>query len=285
MKNLIEIYCYVDNFIKRIQEKNVNIGRPGVLNISSYITLSIFKNMYGIKTNKQLYEFTKQYLQKDFPKLPSYQQFNDGISRYWRYSIALLYCMTRSIRANGHDVHFVDSTALPVCKILREKYAKLFKGIAKKSKSTMGWFYGFKLHLIINQNMEIEAIKFSDANTHDLTVLDGDFIDQIKGFLVGDKGYLSKKKSQILSTQGILLFTKQRKNAQTKLPATRQQLRFIRQRLKIEATFHLLKNNFSLVSSFARSIQSYFANVCTSLLAYSISKAKKLFDFDFLPIF
>lgn len=285
MKNLIEIYCYVDNFIKKIQEKKVEVGRPSILNKSSYITLSIIKNIYGMRTIRQLYEFTKQYLQKDFPQLPSYQQFNEGITSCYRYVMVLLYCMTRSIRSKQHTVHFVDSTSLPVCKIFREKFAKLFKGIAKKSKSTMGWFYGFKLHLIINQNMEIEAITFTDANINDLQVLEKDFIDQIRGFLVGDKGYLSKEKTEELRKKNIFLLTKYRKNSKQKYPATQQQLKILRQRLKIEAVFHLLKNNFNLISSYARSIQGYFANVLSALLAYSVSKTKKLFEFDFLPTF
>ena len=116
MKNLLEIYCFTDNLVKLIDEKDKTcmVGRPGILSKSCYLTLSIFKNMYGFSTNTQLYEFTKEHLKSDFPHLPSYQQFNDGMTRYWRYKAIVLYCMTRSVKALSSDIHFIDSTQLPV---------------------------------------------------------------------------------------------------------------------------------------------------------------------------
>ena len=64
-------------------------------------------------------------------------------------------------------ISFVDSTSLEVCNIKREKQHKVFKGIAQKSKSTMGWIFGFKLHLIINDKGEILSFCFSKANVDD----------------------------------------------------------------------------------------------------------------------
>ena len=186
MKKLVEIYCLSDNFVKLIDKKNpkTNVGRPGLLSKSCYITLTIFKNTLGIKTNRQLYEFTKEHLKSEFPNLPSYQQFNEGIRSCFKYFICIMYLLMRSNRDKQSNIHFVDSTILPVCKPIRMLQVKLFNKLARKSKTTMGWFYGFKLHLIINKNMEIETIKIA---THDLNVLNDDFLDGIIGWLVGDR--------------------------------------------------------------------------------------------------
>ncbi len=82
MKNIVEVYCLIDNFVKMIESKNTKIlvGRKSALSKTDYITLALFKQEHGIKTTKQLYEFVRDYMQKDFPPLPSYQQFNEGIN-------------------------------------------------------------------------------------------------------------------------------------------------------------------------------------------------------------
>ena len=64
-------------------------------------------------------------------------------------------------------IYFVDSTDLEACHIKRVKWNKTFKNLAAKSKSTMGWFYGFKLHLICNDKGEIMSFSISKGNVDD----------------------------------------------------------------------------------------------------------------------
>ena len=214
MKNIVEVYCLIDNFVKMIESKNTKIlaGRKSALNKADYITLALFKQEYGIKTTKQLYEFVRDYMQKDFPPLPSYQQFNEGINSTFRYLVIIVWLLTKMTRKRGAKYHIVDSSPLPVCNNQYRFLAKVFKGLARPGKNLNGWFWGFKLHLIINQDMEIESIRISDGSMHDIDVLEGDFIEGIRGWLVGDKGYIGQKKAQDLAAKDIKLVTRTRAN-------------------------------------------------------------------------
>ena len=69
------------------------------------------------------------------------------------------------------DISFIDSTSLRVCHIKRQKAHKRFDGWTAKGKSTIGWFYGFKLHMIINDKGEILDLVFTQAHVDDRTPL------------------------------------------------------------------------------------------------------------------
>lgn len=88
-------------------------------------------------------------------------------------------------------IQFVDSTKIEVCHIIRAKRNKVFEGVAHHGKGTMGWSYGFKLHLIINHLGEIVALKLTTGNVDDREPV-SDMADSIFGKLYGDKGYISK---------------------------------------------------------------------------------------------
>jgi len=75
------------------------------------------------------------------------------------------YLNSRKGRCTG--ISFVDSTGLAVCKNKRIERNKVFKGIAKRGKTTMGWFYGFKLHLIINHKGELLSFIVTPGNVDD----------------------------------------------------------------------------------------------------------------------
>jgi hypothetical protein len=270
MKNIIEVYCLVDNFVKLIEQKEKKslAGRKSTLSKTDYITLAIFKQTNGISTTKHLYEFVKMYMQRDFPPLPSYQQFNHGIKSIFRYLMAIMWLLTKMNRKKGSDKHIVDSTPLPVCNNQYRFMAKIFKGLASSGKNLNGWFWGFKLHLIINHNMEIESVKISNGSSHDLSALEGDFIEGIRGWLVGDKGYIGEKKAKELSKKGIRLLTKPRKNM-SKRPAMPIQNFLLSKRQSVESTLSCLKHRLGAINKYARSIEGFFVHVFSAIVIYS----------------
>ena len=276
MKDLVEIYCFVDNFVKMIDQRNNKkmVGRKGILTKSDYVTLGIFKQQYGITTTKKLYLFVKEHMKQDFPNVPSYQQFNHGIKSTSRYFVTIAWLLTKMTYRKDSKYHIVDSSPMPVCNNQYRHSEKTFKGFASTGKNLNGWFWGFKLHIIINDNMEIEAVKITDGSTRDLDVLDGDFIEGIRGWLVGDKGYIGKKKTQDLSKKGIHLLTKPRKNMK-KRPATNLHNFLLSMRQSIESVFSYLKHRLSLVSRFARSPEGFFANAFSAIVTYIIDSPKK----------
>lgn len=271
MKNIVEVYCFIDNFVKMIESKNAKslAGRKSMLTKTDYVTLAIFKQEHGIKTTKQLYEFVQEYMRKDFPPLPSYQQFNQGIKSTFRYFIIIAWILTKITRQKESKYHIVDSSPLPVC-----NNAKLFKGLARSGKNLNGWFWGFKLHLIINDNMEIESIRITGGSTHDIDVLEGDFIEGIRGWLVGDKGYIGQKKAQELAKQNIKLVTRSRANMK-KVPVLPIHNHLLSKRQAIESTFSYLKHRLTVLNSYARSVEGFFVNVFSAIVTYALNLTKK----------
>lgn len=276
MTNIVEVYCFIDNFVKMIESKSTKdlAGRKPMLTKTDYITLAIIKQEYGFKTTKQLYEFVRDYMQKDFPPVPSYQQFNEGIKSTFRYFITIAWLLTKLTRQKESKYHIVDSSPLPVCNNQYRRIAKLFKGLARSGKNLNGWFWGFKLHLIINHNMEIEAIRISDGSVHDTDVLEGDFIEEIKGWLVGDKGYIGKKRAQELAKKDIKLVTRSRANMK-KTPALPMHNYLLSKRQAIESTFSYLKHRLSVLNGYARSVEGFFVNVFSAVVTYTLNLTKK----------
>lgn len=63
--------------------------------------------------------------------------------------------------------YFIDSKKLPVCDNRRIHSNKVFEGFAKRGKSSTGWFYGLKVHLIINELGQIMNFMLTPASVAD----------------------------------------------------------------------------------------------------------------------
>lgn len=289
MKKSIEVYCFIDNFVKLIESKETKnlAGRKSALSRTDYIYLALFKQKHGFSTTSNLYEFVQLYMRKDFPPLPSYQQFNQGIRSIFRYLMMIMWLLTKMNRKKGSNKHIVDSTPLPVCNNQYRFLAKVFKGLASSGKNLNGWFWGFKLHIIINLDMEIESIKISTGSAHDLSALEGDFIEGLRGWLVGDKGYISEKKATELAKKDLRLLTKPRKNM-PKMPAMPIQRFLLSKRQSVESVLSNLKHRLGAVNRYARSIESFFVNVFSAIVIYSLDvmfkKDRYLPGFSAFPI-
>ncbi len=100
----------------------------------------------------------------------------------------LTYLLNRRGEITG--IAFIDSTSIDVCHNKRIRRNKVFKGLAKSGKTTAGWFYGFKLHLIINELGEILSFQLTPGNASDTSLVEI-LSKGIVGKLFGDKGYIS----------------------------------------------------------------------------------------------
>ncbi len=124
--------------------------------------------------------------------------------------IPLLFLLfSRMGRKTG--VYYIDSTALPVCHNRRIRRHKTFASLAARGKTSMGWFFGFKLHLVFNDLHEIVALKLTGGSVSDTKPVPSLTKDLI-GKLFGDKGYLGKELAEQLLRRGLALFTRVRKN-------------------------------------------------------------------------
>ena len=169
-------------------------------------------------------------------------------------------------------IYFIDSTSLKVCHIKRAHSNKVFKGIAKKGKSTMGWYFGFKLHILINDIGEILAFKLTSSTTDDRKVVP-DLTKNLFGKLIGDKGFLSQKLFNELFAQGLQLITKIKKNMKNKLMPLFDKL-LLRKRALVESVNDQLKNISQIEHSRHRSPSNFIINILAGIAAYALKNKK-----------
>jgi hypothetical protein len=181
-------------------------------------------------------------------------------------------------------ISFIDSTPLKVSHIKREKQHKVFEGIAEKSFGTMGWYYGFKLHLVVNDKGEIVDFLFTKANVDDRQPLkDKTFHEKLFGKLFGDKGYLGQDLFDKLFVDGIHLVTKVRKNMKLKKMEFMDRV-ILRKRAVIESINDVLKNICYIEHSRHRSFNNFMGNLVAGLTAYSFLESKPSIKIQrFLP--
>ena len=194
-------------------------------------------------------------------------------------------CLPKPVAwVNVQGYHFIDTTPLRVCRNKRIFNHKVFKGIAARGKSTIGYFYGFKLHLIINEMGQILDFQITQANVDDRQPLKtGNLLKKIWGKLYGDKGYVSRQLSDLLFHDGIHFVTGIRRNMKNQLMELRDKI-MLRKRSIIETINDQLKNICMIEHSRHRSFHNFINNVLSGIIAYSFMPKKPAIKFyEFKP--
>ena len=163
-------------------------------------------------------------------------------------------------------INFVDSTSIAVCHNRRIKRNKVFKHLAATGKTSMGWFFGFKLHLIINEQGELLAVYLTPGNVDDRKPL-SDLTKNLFGKLFGDKGYLSQTLFETLYQRGLELITNIRKNMKNSLMLLEDKI-MLRKRFIIETVNDQLKNVSQIQHSRHRKPANFAVNLTAGLIAY-----------------
>lgn len=279
---LTTIFYHTDEFCKFFLEeaKKHLISAESIKSFQSTMTLSevmtimIYWPQSGYKNFKSFY--TKHllvHLRGEFPYAVSYNRFLELIP----YASLPLFVFAKCATAECTGKSFIDSTKLSVCDNRRINSHKVFKGMASRGKTSMGWFFGFKLHLITDEYGNIIDFTLSTGSIHDgnRTVVDS-IIKKIKGFLVGDKGYIGL--FEYLYDKGIKLLHRLRANMKNKL-MTLEEKSLLRQRGSIiETSIGILKDHLSLEHSRHRSPVNFLCHICSCLISYAFFKAQKKLD-------
>ena len=249
------------------------LGRPTQLTESEILTILIYYHYSGYKCFAYYYKnmVLEGVLQSYFPNAVTYHRFVELIPD----QLALLYMFlkfcTLSSRRTG--TYFADSKKLPVCHNRRIHSHKVFAGIAQRGKSSTGWFYGLKLHLLINEYGEIINFIITPGNITDnndqalRTLLAG-----CKGKCYADKGYLTKLFEELYE-QGLHLITKLRKNMKNKLFLLTDKIK-LKQRALIESVNDLLMSVFDIDHTRHRSPINAIAHAFSGLIAYCFYEQK-----------
>ena len=181
-------------------------------------------------------------------------------------------------------ISFIDSTPIRVCHIKREKSHKVFKGMATKGKSTIGWFFGFKLHLVINDKGEIIKFVITQAHVDDRNPLkDTKFHDKLFGKLFADKGYLSQNLFEQLFVDNIHLITRIKKNMKNALMHLYDKI-ILRKRAIIETINDLLKNGCQIEHTRHRCFTNFIANLVAGLIAYNLAPKKPALNLEIIDL-
>lgn len=269
-----ELFCDVDDFVKCshsfmiVQSDNSRRGVKASLSLSEIMTIIIGYHQSNFKNFKSYYYYLLLYYRDAFPKLVSYNRFVEIFS----CALIPLCAYLNSRKGQTTGISFIDSTSITVCHNRRIQRNRVFQSMATRGKTTMGWFYGFKLHLIVNHLGELLSFKITKGNTDDRVPV-MNLCKNISGKLYGDKGYIGKKLFEDLFENGVELITGLKKKMKNKLMALEDKI-LLRKRFIIETINDQLKNISDIDHTRHRSPINFLVNLIAGLIAYT-HQAKK----------
>lgn len=283
--DITELFCQVDDFYQTFEahwQQQLQLSgteQPSFyrsrLGLSEVMTIVIAFHGSGFRTFKEFYPLQVQpHWRQAFPQLVSYTRFVELMP----WSMMLLCCFLHTRRGEITGISFIDSTPIEVCHPCRSRSHRVFKGQVGWGKNSMGWHYGFKLHLIVNDRGELLAFKLTAGNVDDRApVLD--MTQDLIGKLFGDRGYISQDLFEQLYKQGLELVTRYKKKMKQKLVKLMDKI-LLRKRALIETVNDQLKNITQIEHSRHRSIWNFLVNLLSGLIAYTYLPKKPSLDLE-----
>ena len=273
---LTEIFCEVDDFYRTLEAtpppallpsaETVNPAwavPPCTLAPSEMLTLVIAFHLSNYRTFKHFYAHVQQYWRAEFPGLVSYNRFVELMP-----SMLVPLCVYLDQRkGTSTGLSFVDATKIAVCHNKRIARHQVFEGLAERGKTSIGWFFGFKLHLVVNEVGELLAFCLTPGNVDDRQPVP-ELTKDLFGKLFGDKGYISQRLFELLFERGLQLITPIRKNMHNYLEPLIDKI-LLRKRALIETINDQLKNISQIEHSRHRSVTNFMVNLMAGLIAYT----------------
>ena len=276
MHQLTDIFCELDDFCNQLDTYTQNYmltgpmkGKRGPecsLAISEIMTILVMFQSSRVRDFKNFYTgLLCLYYKGCFPKLPGYERFVKLMQR----AVFPLTIFTQLKAGKQTGIYYIDSSCLPVCHIRRSKRHKTFDAVAEYGHTSVGWFFGLKLHIVTNDRGELMAFKITSGNRHDSKEA-VPLLKSFKGLAFGDKGYLGKKIFEELISGGLKLITRQRRNMKTKPVISRYEKQLLHKRGIIETVIGHLKHCYQVWHTRHRSIINALTHLVAALAAYAI---------------
>jgi len=274
--SIVDDFCktYEDFISHRLITTEKQRIRTGKLALSEAISIMIFYHFSPFKNFKAYYQ---NFIINGnlFKNPPCYDRFIQIIPSLFLPLIIMLHSLT----GKKTGMYYADSTHFAVCKNIRITRHKTFRGLAERGHSSIGWFYGFKLHIIINDKSEIIAVKITQGNLDDRKAFESMVLkDKLQGKCYADKGYISKEMFNKLYKRGLLLITGIKRNMKNYLLPILDKI-LLRKRFIIETVFGYIKENFNVRPSKHRSPTNFFASLFAALIAFQINPSKPLISY------
>jgi hypothetical protein len=292
--DIVELYVIIDDFCNKFMPKYINLlkrkqlkrrNRSSMLTTSEMVLIILLFTQSGYKCFKWYYinEVMGQY-RSYFSELPSYNRFIELMPGSMLILFRFLKYLMFRTRQQNNNIEYIDSTKIPVCHNKRTTSHKVFEGMANIGKSSMGWFFGFKLHFTCDINGNLTNLVVTNANVDDRTPV----LELSKGFigkLFGDKGYVDKKLGEQLSQLGITLLTQTKKNMKARsLPAHLIDVIYSKKRSLIESVINIFKSKLQLCHTRHRSWKNFMVHIVATLLGYQLLCNKPKLNFNDLNL-
>lgn len=259
-----------------LAENEKRRNRERTLSLSEVMTILILFHTHGYRNLKQFYlEFVSVHLTTEFPDLVSYPRF----LQFEQEALIPLAAYLQTRRGTCTGTSFVDATKLVACENLRIPQHRQFAEVAKRGKTSTGWFYGFKLHLTVNDCGELLSWFVTPGNVDDRKPVPH-LAKRLWGKLFGDKGYISNPLKLLLIEQNLELMTKPKKNQKNVTPLLAEDKILLRKRAIIETVIDQLKNISQIEHTRHRSFWNFLVNLISGLIAYSWREKKPALSYD-----
>ncbi len=270
---LTTIYVLVDTVLLRLKEQRIGSGRKTgrrpALTESELITLAIFRFHLGFSDLKHTHRFYHQYLRRLFPNLPRYQNFVLGINRVSSLAGQILKILMRLVSQGNSNLKILDSLPLPACDPRRSGSSRVMKDLATISRSSRGWYYGLKLHAVVDELGNLLNVRITTAAIDDRFPVKN-LIKNLTGKFVADAGYLGEELTRSLRETGKRLLTGVRRNMKKML--TQEDHQTLKKRQYIESVFSVLTERLKIRTNLPRSVGGMLSHYVYTLTAYQIFK-------------
>lgn len=283
--SILDVYCSVDAFWRvfeplwereQLASRQRRRKRATRLHPSEIMTILILFQASGYRTFKGFYtQYVQVHLRAEFPQLVSYTRF---VALTPRVLLPLaVYLQSQLGSCTG--ISFIDSTSLVVCHNARIRQHRVFRVDARRGKTSVGWFYGFKLHLVVNDRGELLAFCLTPGSIDDRRPVPR-LVRRLFGKLFGDRGYISQPLAEhLLLKHGLQLITKLRKNMRQRLLHLTDKL-LLRKRAIIESVNDQLKNVGQIEHTRHRSPFNFLVHLLAGLIAYCHQPKKPSLHLD-----
>lgn len=273
------MYCQVDDFVASFERfvgtsligtdsKSPHSANEPSLSHSEMMTIEIMYHLSGYKCFEYYYRQVVETgcLRGYFPDAPSYSRFVQLKPRILPLMVMYLQCCRLGMLCG---LYYADSTAIKACNNRRIHSNKVFKGMAERGKTSTGWFFGFKLFLVVNAFGEIVKVMFTKGNVADNNI--GTMLKlfgKLRGLAFADKGFINQKAFDSLFKNGLQLVTGIKNNMKNKLMPMNHKL-LLKKRGMIESVNDILKTVCDIEHTRHRSPINAVLNVFAGLCAYT----------------
>lgn len=212
---IIAVYLSVAEHLETLlaQHPPRSRGFAPSLSDSEVVTLEIVGEFLGYHSDRDIWRYFRRHWPSWFPQLPCRTTFARQAANLWRYKQLLHQRLLETLDAHNSPLYRIDGFPMPVCGFKRAPQARLFQGIADfgSSATKLGTFYGFRGHLLVNQQGIVLGLSITAANVDERDAV-AELVIGLDGLLLGDKGYIRTELSEQLAAQNLTLLTPKRRN-------------------------------------------------------------------------